>query len=489
MTSEANSGVLKDEPSRERLAIGSREVLEGLSPQKVLDLEIRHGNGDFMRTLDALGIGGPFKVLSPWELEDETGRHMIHAGGYSALPFGEGYPPLLEFAREYIEHCRTMGFAQQSAAEWRAALETNLVALLSARAPSHADSQVFFSNSGAEAVEAALKFVRAARPDAAVVLNFTRAYHGKTFGALSLTPNNDYQGPFKPLQGDVRTLPFGDIEAVEQAFASIGHEQIAGIFVEPIQGEAGVISPPPEFLPALGELAHRYGIPVVADEIQSGLGRTGHLFASLAAGLEPDIVTLAKPLSGGLLPIGATIARKSIVKKLLGGLDSRRHSSSFGGGSFAAAIALRSLELLVEEDLVNKARVDGERGLTRLREIQTRYPGYLREVRGAGMIFALQLRHVVRPQLLPGQGELVTIFGGALALRAFHQGGIHACFTLNASGVVRLTPALNMPASLFDEMFDRVERIAASNPQSWRMMTKLPPSAIARLVRLMAEGG
>jgi putrescine aminotransferase len=487
VTSEAGRPAPVTTP--DALPISSREVLEGLAPRRVLEQEIRHGNGDLIRTLDALGIAGPFKLLSPWELEDETGRHLIHAGGYSALPFGEAYPPLLEFAREYAERGRTMGFAQQSASEWRAALETNLVALLAVRAPSHADSQVFFSNSGAEAVEAALKFVRAARPKASVVLNFSRAYHGKTFGALSLTPNDDYQGPFKPLPGDVRTLPFGDVAALEQAIDSIGARNIAGIFVEPIQGEAGVIRPDDAFLPALGELARRHEILVVADEIQSGLGRTGHWFASLAGGLEPDIVTLAKPLSGGLLPIGATITRKRIVKRLLGGLDSRRHSNTFGGGGFAAAVALRSLELIVEEGLVEKSRADGERGLARLREIQARYPGYLSEVRGAGMMFGLQLRHVVRPQLLPGQQELVTIFGGALALRAFHQGGIHACFTLNASGVVRLTPALNMPADRFDTMLDRVEAIASVNPQSWRMIPKLPPASLGKLMRLLAEGG
>jgi putrescine aminotransferase len=475
------------QPDAPRLPIGSRAVLEGLPHGEVLSLEVRHGNGDLMRTLDALGIAGPFKVLTPWELEDAEGLHLVHAGGYSALPFGEGYAPLLDFAREYLERARTMGFAQQSAAEWRAALETNLVALLASRAPSHADSQVFFSNSGAEAIEAALKFVRAARPKATVIVNFTKAYHGKTFGALSLTPNNDYQGPFKPFPGDVRTLQFGDAAALEAAVDSIGPRNIAGIFVEPIQGEAGVIRPEAGFLSALGQIARKHDIPVVADEIQSGLGRTGHWFASLAGGLEPDIITLAKPLSGGLVPIGATIARKGLVKRLLGGLDSRRHSNTFGGGSLAAAIALRSLELINDEGLVEKSRRDGERGLARLREIQARYPGYLQEVRGAGMMFGLQLRHVVRPQLVPGQQELITIFGGALALRAFHQGGIHACFTLNASGVVRLTPALNMPAAVFDELLDRVERIASSNPQSWRMVPKLPPASIAKLVRLMAE--
>ena len=474
---------------KSELPISSADVLAGLEPGRVVDLEVRHGNSDLLRTLDALGIAGPFAVVSPWELEDARGRRLIHAGGYSALPFGEAYGPLVEFARDYFDRCRTMGFSQQSASEWRAALEANLVALLCARAPSHADSQVFFSNSGAEAVEAALKFVRAARPNATTIINFSRAYHGKTFGALSLTPNDEYQGPFKPFPGDVRTLPFGDVDAFEAALAEIGPRNVAGVFVEPIQGEAGVISPPEGFLPALGEIARSFDIPVVADEIQSGLGRTGHWFASLAHGLEPDIITLAKPLSGGLVPIGATIARKQLVRKLLGGLNSKRHSNTFGGGSFAAAMAIRALELIVEEGLVEKSRRDGERGLARLREIQDRYPGFIEEVRGAGMLFAVQLRSVVNPRLLPGQNELISVAGGALALRAFHQGGIHACFTLNASGVVRLTPALNMPTDLQEEMFERVERVAADNPQPWRMVTRMPPGNIARLLKLVSESG
>lgn len=478
-----------DSRSPERLPVSSREVLDGLPAGKALELEVRHGNGDLFRVLDALGIVGPLQLLSPWELEDDLGRHLIHAGGYSAIPFGEAYPPLLDFARDYLERGRSLGFAQQSATEWRAALEANLVSLLAARAPSHNDSQVFFSNSGAEAVEAALKFVRAARPGASTLINFANAYHGKTFGALSLTPNKEYQGPFEPFPGDVRTLPYGDADALEQAVAQIGARKVAGIFVEPVQGEAGVVSPPEGFLRALGEMAARHGIPVVADEIQSGLGRTGHWFASLAAGLEPDVITLAKPLSGGIVPIGATIARKSLVRKLLGGLESKRHSNTFGGGSLAAALALRSLELIIEEGLVEKSRRDGEIGLARLRLIQQRYPGYVAEVRGAGMLFALQLKNVVPPMLLPGQGELVRTFGGALALRAFHLGGIHACFTLNAGGVLRLTPALNMPSGIFEQLLDRVEKIAADNPQPWRTLVRMPPASIGKLMKLVGRLG
>lgn len=467
-----------------QLPVQSGDVMAGLDARRSTDLELAHGNSDLIRVLDILGIGGPFKTLSPWELEDERGRHLIHAGGYAAIPFGENYPPLLDFMAQYLEQQRYMGFAQQSVSDWRAALETNLVALLTSFAPSHHDSQVFFSNSGAEAIEAALKFVRAARPDARVVINFSRAYHGKTFGALSLTPNDEYQGPFRPLYGDVRTLPYGDISVFEHTVNTLGPQSIAGVFIEPVQGEAGVVIPPPDFLKELGDICARHDIPVVADEIQSGLGRTGNWFASLAAGLEPDIITLAKPLSGGIMPIGATIARRDLVKKLLGGLESKRHSSTFGGGSLAAAVAVRSLELIIEENLIEKARTDGQRGLERLKAIQQAYPNYISEVRGKGMLFALKLRNVLNPKLVPGQEELIHLLGSTLALREMHMNGVHVCFTLNQSQIIRLTPALNMPEHLFDEMFDRVEETARRNRGSWRMLPRTPVGRLTRLARL-----
>src|SRR5690625_4582018 len=466
------------------LPVSSSSVLQGMAPGKAVELETLHGNTDLIRVLDILGIGGPFKTVSPWELEDERGRHLLHAGGYAALPFGEAYPPLVEFMQEYLEQSRVMGFAQQSASEWRAALAANLVALLTSFAPSHHDSKVFFSNSGAEAVEAALKFVKAARPDASIIINFTRAYHGKTFGALSLTPNEEYQGPFRPLYGDVRTLPFGDAEAFNQTVRTLGPQNIIGVFVEPVQGEAGVVTPPDGFLRSLGETCERYGIPVVADEIQSGLGRTGHWFASLAGGLEPDIITLAKPLSGGLVPIGATIARKDLVSKLLGGLESKRHSTTFGGGSLAAAVAMRSLELIIEENLVEKARLNGERGLKRLGDIHAASPGYISEVRGAGMLFALKLHNVINPRLRKGQEELIHLLGSTLALREMHMNGVHVCFTLNHSQIVGVTPALTVPDHPFDGFFDRHGVPARKTRAAGRFPPRTPVGRLARLARL-----
>lgn len=464
-----------------QLPISTQDVLEGLSSQRSLDLEQRYGNGDLIKVLRILGIAGPFRVLSPWELEDETGRHLVHAGGYAALPFGEQHPELMAFVKTYLAQSKSMSFPQQSATAWRAALESNLISLLANEAPSHSDSQVFFSNSGAEAIEAAIKFAKAARPKAQYLINFSKAYHGKTFGALSLTPNNEYQEPFRPLMANIKTLPYGNISAFEAALDELKAAKVIAVVLEPIQGEAGVIRPPEGFLPALYALCKKQHILMIADEIQSGLGRCGYWFASLAMGLEPDIITLAKPLGGGLLATGATIARKEIVKKVLGGLYSKRHSNTFGGNSLAMAVGLKSLEMLANEQLVERSQELGKRGLARLEQLQASYPGYIKTVRAEGMLFAVQLRNVIKPALLPGQAELIQQLGTGLALRTMHLHGLHVCYTLNSSQVFRLTPALNMPEELFEDMFNRIEKAAQNYGQAWKM---LPATSLSRLLRL-----
>ncbi len=470
------------------LPIRTEELFGPLPAGGVRALETRHGNTGLIRVLEALGMAGPHEVLSPWELRDPGGQHLIHAGGYAALPLGELFEPLVSFVRDFLDRTRNQAMPTQAASSWRAALGTNLVALLARHAPSHRDSQVFFSNSGAEAVEAALKIVRAARPGAPKVINFSRAYHGKTFGALSLTPSEDYQAAFRPLLAGVLTLPYGDADRLERLLKT-ERGRVGAVVVEPVQGEGGVIVPPPGFLPAVGTLAQRYGLLVVADEVQSGLGRCGYDFASLAGGLEPDVITLAKPLGGGLVPVGATIARRELMGGLLGGLGGKRHSSTFGGGTLAMAVGLKSLEIIEDEGLAERARVLGERGLERLKTLAARYPDFFEDVRGAGMLFALQLRPVVPfaklwPEALGG--ETLSQLGSALGLRTLHRHGLHACYTLNSSRTLRLTPALNMPDALFEKMFARLERAAAS-PGS-RSLLSAPPGGLAQLAQLAVQG-
>jgi acetylornithine/succinyldiaminopimelate/putrescine aminotransferase len=448
----------------------------------ILAAEIAFGNGDLIRALKIGRIAGPFRVVSPWELQDKEGAIRINAGGYAALPFGDRYPPLTEFVVRYLRDGDSMGLPQQAITEWRAALEHNIIAELASLAPSHSDSQVFFSNSGAEAIECAIKFVMASRPGAPYFLNFERSYHGKTLGALSLTPNPEYQDLFRPLALNVVTLPFGNLDAFEITVRRIGVDRVAAVFLEPIQGEAGVIVPPREFLGRVDELCKRHGIIVVADEIQTGLGRSGYWFASIEwGGMDPDIITLAKALGGGLTAVGATIARKRIFMKMLGGMASKRHSNTFGGNSLAMAIGLKSLEIIRAERLVERARELGKRGQARLSGIAERYPKMFSEVRSFGMLFAAEFLPVLPPRMSLGQQRLIGELTGILGLLMWHRAGIQANLSLNSRRTVRLTPALTIPEQLFDQVFDRVEAAAEEHHDAWHILTHTSPRTLYAL--------
>lgn len=464
--------------------IRAADVLgERLSADEVLRLDQTYGNHDLLEGLKILGVAGPFYRVSPWELADKDGERRINASGYAALPFGDMPPALSDFLQRYLERNRAMGLPQQSASPWRAALQANLVKLLSLHLPSHADSRVFFSSSGTEAVEGALKFARAWRPKASHFISFSSAYHGKTYGSLSLTPNSEYQEIFRPLLPGAHTSPYGDLDALRALIHRLGPDKVAAVIVEPIQGEAGVRIPPPGFLSGLGELCRQHGILVIADEIQTGLGRTGHWFESASRGLDSDIITLAKPLGGGMNAVGATIVRKAIFQKMLGGLGSKRHSNTFGGNALAMAIGLKSLELLLEYDLPQRSRELGLQGLGWLRELQRQYPALLQEVRGQGLLMALQFQPLPGATL-PGVGGALQEAVALLALRALHEAGVMANLSLSNKRTVRLTPALDIPRPLFEEMLSRLETFCRQHPNAQHLLRATPPGVLLRLGRL-----
>lgn len=462
--------------------IHANDVLtESLSPVEAKRLDKQHGNEELLHGLDVLGVAGPFYRVSPWELEDEKSVRRINASGYAAMPFGEMPPELTQFLHEFLEKNRAIGLPQQSSTTWRAALQTNLVKLLASQLPSHADSQVFFASSGTEAIEGAMKFAKAARPKGKFYISFQRGYHGKTFGSLSLTPNPEYQDIFKPLVPGALSVPYGDLDAFKALVQRCGPDQVIAVIVEPIQGEGGVILPPAGFLSGLGEFCQKHGIVVVADEIQTGLGRTGHWFESAAQGLDPDIITLAKPLGGGLVPVGATIVRQTIYKKMLGGLSSKRHSNTFGGGAMAMAVGLKSLEMLVSGNYAQRSLQMGQQGLQRLKSLKNRYPKLLQDVRGQGMLMALQFQPILGLPLPKALKDLMSEATAILAMREIHGAGVMPNMSLNSKLVVRLSPALNMPEHLFHEMFDCLDRFAAKNPNSRHILTNTPPQVVADL--------
>ncbi|MBO8199828.1 acetylornithine transaminase [Streptomyces smyrnaeus] len=261
--------------------------------------------------------------------------------------------------------------------------------------------RVYFANSGAEAVEAVFKIGR--RTGRSHMVATQGGFHGRTMGALALTGQPGKQDPFRPLPGDVTHVPYGDIEALRAAVT----EETAFVIVEPIQGESGVVVPPEGYLAAAREITAATGTLLVLDEIQTGIGRTGHWFACQAQGVAPDVITLAKGLGGGL-PLGATLAFGAAAELLEPG----QHGSTFGGNPVACAAGLAVLETIAADGLLDHVKRVG----ARLREgvLGLDHP-LVAQVRGAGLLLGIVLTEPVAPraqQAAQDAGFLVNAVAG-----------------------------------------------------------------------------
>ena len=267
-------------------------------------------------------------------------------------------------------------------------------------------TKVFFSNSGAEAVEAALKFSRryTGKPG---IISMTGGYHGKTLGALSVTYSEKYRKPFMPLLEGVKFLPYGGMEIERDVDESIGT-----VIIEPIQGETGIILPPEGLLQHIRETCTRLGIVLIFDEIQSGLGRTGKMWAGEHWKTVPDIMCLAKGVAGGV-PIGLTLSKPEIIESLRIG----EHSSTFGGNPLACAAGSATIDALREDKLVENAAEAGayfKDGLLKLKDKHR----IVREVRGLGLMLAMEMRFDVKNLLLDGiKHGLLMLYSGKNILR------------------------------------------------------------------------
>jgi acetylornithine/LysW-gamma-L-lysine aminotransferase len=267
-------------------------------------------------------------------------------------------------------------------------------------------NKIFFSNSGAEAVEAALKFSRryTGKPG---IISMNGGYHGKTFGALSVTYSEKYRKPFMPLLEGVKFLPYTNPNIEDAIDDSIGT-----VIVEPIQGETGIILPPDRLLQNMREVCTKHNIILIFDEIQSGFGRTGKMWAGEHWKTVPDIMCLAKGIAGGV-PIGLTLCKPEIVEAMRVG----EHSSTFGGNPLACAAGSATIEALIEDKLVENAAALGNYFKEGLLILKDRHK-IVREVRGIGMMLAVELRFDVKNVLLDGiRNGLLMLYSGKNILR------------------------------------------------------------------------
>ena len=280
--------------------------------------------------------------------------------------------------------------------------------LLAAELTKWFGGQVFFCNSGAEANEGAFKFARKWSKKTAIVA-FSGSFHGRLFASLAATDRPDYRRPFEPLLAGVQIIPLGDVEAATRA---ITKERTAAVIIEPVQGEGGVRPVVPEFLAFLREQCDASGCALIFDEVQCGLGRTGTLFASEASGVVPDMLTLAKPLGGGL-PMGAILVNDAIASTLAPG----DHATTFGGGPFVATVALDVLRTISDPDFLAGVRTKGEWLGARLNRLVAGTPR-VREARGRGLMWGLELNEVAAPVVAAArERHLLVLTAGPTVIR------------------------------------------------------------------------
>jgi acetylornithine/succinyldiaminopimelate/putrescine aminotransferase/predicted amino acid dehydrogenase len=406
-----------------------------------------------------IGVGGPTGLTRTFvrgkgaELFDESGRsYLDFVAGFGSLNLGHNHPEVVEAVGSALGQLPP-GFSPGSVNPLAAALAEQLVAITP-----RGLEMLFFTNSGAESIEAALKLARAATGRTGL-LSCLGSFHGKTLGALSVTGNRTYQGPFEPLLPHCQAIPYGDLTALESALST---QQYAAFVVEPIQGEGGMVTPPPGYLVEAHRLCRQAGTLFIADEVQTGLGRTGPLFAVEGDAIEPDVLTLAKSLGGGLMPLGAMITRRDIWLQAYGSYQTfALHSSTFSGGSLACAAGLATLRVLRDGSALANA-ADRASQLREGLEAIARACPMIREVRGRGLMLGLKF-HELSPTLL-------TSFKG------FGSTGASLWLVPRHDDLLRTIPALYVQSNLLHEhaVYTQVTR---SNPQVLRVQPPLIVSA------------
>jgi acetylornithine/succinyldiaminopimelate/putrescine aminotransferase/predicted amino acid dehydrogenase len=388
------------------------------------------------------------------ELYDNEGnKYLDFIAAYGALPFGFNPPEIWEAITE-VRDTAEPSFVQPSYLDAAGQLAQQLIAI----APPGMGT-VTFANSGAEAVEAAFKIARNYTQRLGI-LTTHNSFHGKTLGALSATGKDSYQKGFgAPVAGFDR-IPYGDAEALKTALEA-NPGKYAALIVEPIQGEGGIIIPPDGYLKTALELCHRCGTLLIVDEVQAGLGRTGHFFACEHDGITPDIMTVAKALGGGLIPIGACIAKAEVYTEDF----ALKHSSTFAGNTIACRVGLRVLDMLTRDQnrLLGEIERKGRYLLSQLKEIQHRYPQVIAAVRGRGLMLGLELGVTKEnmPDSLLGIMAEQEYLSPIVSSYLLNVEKLRVAPTLNGVSVIRLEPSLIISDSQCEYAMAAVERMAA----------------------------
>lgn len=407
----------------------------------VVDKYSAHVNPGLAKLMGFAGFGVEMRGEGCYLYDHEGRRYLDCLGGYGVFSLGHRHPKVVDAVRRQLDDLPLSGkaFFSRNQAELATKLaEVSPIGLQFA----------FFSNSGAEAVEAAIKFAKGATGRSKIVSTYG-GYHGKTIGALSATGREKYRKPFEPVMPGVVFVEYGDTGAAEAAV----DQDTAAVIVETVQGEGGIVVPPSGYLTALRKACDRVGALLIADEVQTGLGRTGRMFGCDHEGIAPDIMPLAKCLGGGVMPIGATLGTEQVWEAVFG-QNPLVHTSTFGGNPLACAAGLATLEVIEEEGLVERSEKMGALFKEGLTQIGAEHSDVVAEVRGQGLMIGLEFR----------EDEI-----GELCVAQMLTRGMVAAYTLNNLRVLRFEPPLiiserevETAVSTFGEALAATKEILAS---------------------------
>ncbi len=396
---------------------------------------------------------------------DESGaEYLDFLGGYGALNFGHN-DPRFQDALQRVSSLPNL--LQASLGTLSGVLAHNLAAVMPIGL-----KRTFFCNSGAEAVEGALKLARAATKKSRFIY-CEGSFHGKTMGALSVTGRSKYQNPFQPLVPGCDMVPYGDLNALE---IELKKGSTAAVILECIQGEGGVRIPPPGYIMGVRSLSRQHETLMIDDEIQTGFGRTGTIFAVEHDQAVPDVICTGKSLGGGVMPLAAFTTTEAIWDQAYGGFERcMLHTSTFGGNTRAMAVGITAIQIMIEEGLELQSQEKGTYLLRELQQLQERYPAFIKEVRGRGLMIGVEFNQLTGGVLDKVTGGkinkmaeeyLATLVAGEL----MNNYGVITAYTLNNPNVIRLEPPLIVTREQMDHLVNALSDICQKHQSMWRLV-------------------
>jgi ornithine--oxo-acid transaminase len=400
-------------------------------------LHSQHLNEQMVRVLRTIGYDVGFcKGRGQYLYDRDDSRYLDMLSGFGVFALGRNHPAIRAALKSVLD-ADLPNLVQMDVSTLAGLLAKRLLALVP-----HLD-KVFFANSGAESVEAAIKFARAATGRSGIAY-CSHAFHGLTYGALSLNGDETFRRGFEPLLPDCVCVPFNDLVALDRALSS---RRMAAFVVEPIQGK-GVILPNDDYLKGVQDLCRRYETLFVADEIQTGIGRTGKFLAGEHWDIEPDMVLLAKALSGGHVPVGAVLTRKWIYDKVFNRMDRAVvHGSTFSKNDLAMAAGIATLEVLKAERVTENAARTGERLIRELAALADNYE-LLKDVRGKGLMIGIEFGMPTSLKLKASWTMLETaskgLFCQLITIPLFKEHKLLTQVAGHGSHTIKLIPSLTV---------------------------------------------